>query len=68
MTTYTIQESPLGTYALMLGTQLIMQAAERADCERVKTALEDSAHAQCVLRNTYYDATDNTIKDGIDTR
>lgn len=33
MTAYTIQESPLGTYALMLGTQLIMQASNREDCE-----------------------------------
>lgn len=40
MTSYTIQESPLGTYALLLGTQLIMQATNRADCERVKTGLE----------------------------
>lgn len=44
MTSYTIQESPLGTYALMLGTQLIMQATERADCERVKTGLEHRGH------------------------
>ena len=68
MTAYTIQESPLGTFALMLGTQLIMQATERADCERVKTGLEDSTHAQRVLTATYYDATDNTIKDGIEPR
>ncbi|MGO4298415.1 hypothetical protein [Glutamicibacter sp. MCAF14] len=40
MTTYTIQESPLGTYTLMLGTQLIMQATSRAECVRVKTGLE----------------------------
>lgn len=66
MTTYAIQESPLGTYALMLGTQLIMQATERADCERVKTALEDSTHAERVLRNTYYDRDTNQIKDGIE--
>ena len=66
MTSYTIQESPPGTYALMLGTQLIMQATERADCERVKTALEDSTHAERVLRNTYYDRVTNQIKDGIE--
>lgn len=40
MTSYTIQESPLGTYALMLGNQLIMQATNREDCERVKAGLE----------------------------
>lgn len=68
MTTYTIQESPLGTYALMLGTQLIMQASDREDCERVKTALENSTHAERVLRNTYYDANSNEIRDGIEAR
>ena len=68
MTAYTIQESPLGTFALMLGTMLIMQATDREDCKRVKTALEDSTHAQRVLRNTYYDAETNQIKDGIEAR
>ena len=68
MTSYTIQESPLGTYALLLGTQLIMQATTREDCERVKTALEDSTHAQRVLKATYYDAETNQIRDGIDAR
>lgn len=64
MSAYTIQESPLRTFALMLGTQLIMQASNREDCERVKTGLEHRGHAQRVLRNTYYDAETNTIKDG----
>ena len=68
MTSYTIQESPLGTYALLLGNQLIMQATNREDCERVKTALENSTHAQRVLRNTYYDADSNEIRDGIEPR
>lgn len=40
MSTYTIQESPLGTFALLLGTQLIMQSSHREDCERVKAGLE----------------------------
>lgn len=40
MSAYTIQESPLGTFALLLGTQLIMQATDRDDCERVKNGLE----------------------------
>lgn len=40
MTAYSIQESPLGTYALMLGNQLIMQNTNREDCERVKAGLE----------------------------
>lgn len=68
MSDYTIQESPLGTYALMLGTQLILQATSREDCERVMTALENSTHAQRVLRNTYYDANSNEIRDGIEPR
>ena len=68
MSAYTIQESPLGTFALLLGTQLIMQASDREDCERVKTALENSTHAERVLRNTYYDAGSNEIRDGIDAR
>lgn len=40
MSAYTIQESPLGTFALLLGTQLIMQASNREDCEKVKAGLE----------------------------
>ncbi|WP_168201927.1 hypothetical protein [Glutamicibacter sp. ZJUTW] len=40
MTSYTIQESPLGTFALLLGTQLIIQSTDREDCEKVKTGLE----------------------------
>lgn len=38
--TYRIEESPLGTYALYLNQQLIMQASNREDCEKVKTGLE----------------------------
>lgn len=68
MSAYTIQESPLGTFALLLGTQLIMQATDKAECVRVKTALEDSTHAQRVLKATYSDASSNEIKDGIDAR
>ena len=65
MTSYTIQESPLGTYALMLGTQLIMQATDKAECERVKAGLEHRGHAQRILASTYYDADSNEIRDGI---
>ena len=68
MTSYTIQESPLGTFALLLGTQLIMQASDREDCERVKTALENSTHAQRVLRAVHYDRDSNEIRDGIEPR
>ena len=68
MSTYTIQESPLGTYALMLGTMHIMQATNRESCERVRDALQDRGHAERVLRNTYYDAETNTIRGGIEPR
>lgn len=68
MSTYAIQESPLGTYALLLGTQLIIQSTDRTDCERMKATLENSTHAERVLRNTYYDAETNTIRDGIEAR
>lgn len=68
MSTYTIQESLLGTYALLLGTQLIMQASDREDCERMKTSFENSTHAERVLRNTYYDRDSNEIRDGIEPR
>lgn len=37
---YRIEESPLGTYVLMLGNQLLMQSSNREDCERVKAGLE----------------------------
>lgn len=40
MSTYTIQESPLGTYTLTLDGQLIMQASDLAAIERVKAGLE----------------------------
>lgn len=68
MSTYTIQESPLGTYALMLGTMLIIQSTDRTDCERMKASLEDSTHAQRVLRAVHYDANSNEIRDGIEPR
>lgn len=63
MTSYTIQESPLGTYALLLGTQLLMQSTNRADCERVMTALEHRGHAERILRSVKYNAENNTIED-----
>lgn len=63
MTSYTIQESPLGTYALMLGTQLIMQASDREDCERVMTGLEHRGHAERVLRSVRYNPETNSIED-----
>lgn len=75
MSAYTIQESPLGTYALMLGQQLIIQAGNPdnpelayAECVRVRDVLQDRGHAERVLANTYYDSADNTIKDGIQAR
>lgn len=68
MTSYTIQESPLGTYALTINNQLIAQATDRATLERMKTSFENSTHAERVLRNTYYDANTNEIRDGIDVR
>lgn len=61
MSTYTIQEFPLGTFALMLGTQLIIQATERADCERVKHTLQNSNHAEHATQT-------GDIQDGIGTR
>ena len=66
--TYRIEESPLGTYALMLNQQLIMQATSRAECVRVRDALQDRGHAERVLRNTYYDRDTNQINDGIQAR
>lgn len=63
MTAYTIQESPLGTFALLLGTQLIMQATDREDCERVETALEHRGHAERVLRSVRYNPETNSIED-----
>lgn len=68
MSSYTIQESPLGTYALLLGTQLIIQSTDRTDCERMKATLEDSTHAQRVLRAVHYDRDSNEIRDGIEPR
>lgn len=40
MSTYQITESPLGTYTLTLGNQLVAQATDKAALERVKTGLE----------------------------
>lgn len=68
MSSYTIQESPLGKFELMLGNQLLIQSTDREDCERVKAGFENSTHVQRVLRNTYYDANSNEIRDGIDVR
>ena len=73
--TYRIEDSPLGTYALMLGSQLIMQAGNPdnpelayAECVRVRDALDDRGHAERVLRSTYYDRDTNQINDGIEAR
>lgn len=66
--TYRIEGAPLGTHALMLGQQLIMQATSRAECVRVRDVLQDRGHAERVLANTYCDSTDNQIKDGIQAR
>lgn len=68
MSSYTIQESPLGTFALTINNQLIIQSTDRTDCERVMTALEHRGHAERVLKATYYDANSNEIRDGIDVQ
>ena len=65
--TYQITEH-LGTYALHLNQQLIMQATSRAECVRVRDVLQDRGHAERVLANTYYDRDTNQIKDGIQAR
>lgn len=62
--TYRIEESPLGTYALMLGQILIMQATSRAECVRVRDVLDDRGHAERVLGAVKYNAENNTIEDG----
>ena len=62
--TYLIEESPLGTYALMLNQQLIMQATSRAECVRVRDVLDDRGHAERVLGAVKYNAENNTIEDG----
>lgn len=64
MTDYTIQESPLGTYALIINNQLMAQATDRATLERMKTSFENSNHAQRAEQN----ANNNTIRDGIQAR
>lgn len=61
--TYRIEESPLGTYALILGQALIMQATSRAECVRVRDALDDRGHAERVLGAVKYNAENNTIED-----
>ena len=61
--TYTIQESPLGTYALMLNQQLIMQATSRVECVRVRDVLQDRGHAERVLGAVEYNSENNTIED-----
>lgn len=62
--TYRIELSPLGTYAMMLNQQLIMQATERAECVRVRDVLQDRGHAERVLASVRYNAENNTITDG----
>lgn len=69
--TYRIELSPLGTFSLILGNQLIMQAGNpdnpelaRADCERVRDVLQDRGHAERVLRSVRYNAETNSIEDG----
>lgn len=68
--TYRIEESPLGTYALMLNQQLIMQAGNPdnpelayAECVRVRDVLQDRGHAERVLRSVRFNAENNTIED-----
>lgn len=64
MTSYTIQESPLGTYALTINNQLMAQASDRATLERMKTGFENSNHADRAEQN----ANNHTIRDGIEAR
>ena len=73
--TYRIELSPLGTFSLVLGQQLIMQAGNPdnpelayAECVRVRDVLQDRGHAERVLANTYYDRDTNQVKDGIQAR
>ena len=61
--TYRIEESPLGTHALYLGQALIMQATSRAECVRVRDALDDRGHAERVLASVRYNAENNTTED-----
>ena len=68
MTSYTIRKTPNGFYEVLLGTQLMGQLPDHDQAERFAKTLEWGGHAERVLRNTYYDSTDNTIKDGIDAR
>ncbi|TFH57295.1 hypothetical protein [Glutamicibacter arilaitensis] len=67
MSDYQITEH-LGCFALTINNQLIAQATDRATLERMKTSFENSNHAERVLRNTYYDAGSNEIRDGIEAR
>ena len=67
---YRIEESPLGTYALMLGQILIMQdwnpdnpELAYAECVRVRDVLQDRGHAERVLGAVKYNAENNTIED-----
>lgn len=64
MSSYTIQESPLGTFALTINNQLIAQASDRATLERMKAGFENSNHADRAEQNT----NNNTTKDGIEPR
>ncbi|MEV7645842.1 MULTISPECIES: hypothetical protein [Actinomycetes] len=64
MSTYAIQETPLGTYALTINNQLMAQATDRATLERMKTGFENSNHAQRAEQNT----NNNTTRDGIQAR
>lgn len=68
--TYHIEESPLGTYALTLGSQLIMQAGNPdnpelayAECVRVRDVLDDRGHAERVLRSVQFNVQTNSIED-----
>lgn len=67
---YRIEESPLGTYALMLNQQLIMRAENPdnpelayAECVRVRDVLQDRGHAEWVPASVRYNAENNTIED-----
>lgn len=64
MTSYTILESPLGYFEVLLGTQLMGQFPNRDLAERYAKNLEWGGHAERVLRSVYYDAETNQILDG----
>lgn len=68
MSGYKITKLYDGSFVLTIGDELVLESKERQHCERMKATLEDSTHAERVLRNTYDDASSNEIRDGIEAR